>query len=633
MKMEKKVSVIAWVAFWCLTPHLTNAQHDSVKTVHLNEVVVTAAKFPKNLNETGKVVTVIDQEQLLRSSGKEVYQLLNEQAGLLVNGAGSNPGKDKSVYLRGANNDYTLILLDGIPLNDPSGFGGAFDLRLLPIDQIEYIEILTGSQSTLYGSDAIAGVINIITRKAPQQLFSGAGMISYGSYNTFNANASISGKTNLFGYHAIYARKQSGGISEARDASSTGTFDKDGFNQDALQLNLDITPHQKIFFQPFVRYTAYSGKYDAGAFQDDKQAFFDSELINYGMTGKYSFTKGALNVQYANNSTTRTYESSFGKYDFQGKFGHAEIFFHYDLGKTFQALAGLNYQSQKMGSGSTFFIDDSRNSVSPYISFFARNIKGFSAETGARYVSGLAGNNVLVYNINPSLLIRERIKLFANYSTGFKAPTLSQLYGQFGANEKLKPEESKNLEGGIQVLFPDNKITNLRATAFSRSIKDVIVYTQRYENFDQQNDYGVEVESKVKVNDKINVHVFYAFVEGRAKTRMGDRDTTYNNLFRRPKHSGGIDITYQATKHFFASVNLKIIGKRSDLFFNPDNFQQNLVWLREYAALNLYLEYNFGKDKFKVFADAKNLLDQKYEEVYGYNTMRFNMNAGISFKF
>src|SRR5205814_1295066 len=112
------------------------------------------------------VLTVITRQQLERSGGKDLSQVLSEQAGIYIGGANSNPGKDKSIYLRGARVDHTLITIDGVPVYDPSGIGANFDIRNLSIDNIERIEVLKGSQSTLYGSDAIAGVINIITRKA-----------------------------------------------------------------------------------------------------------------------------------------------------------------------------------------------------------------------------------------------------------------------------------------------------------------------------------------------------------------------------------------------------------------------------------------------------------------------------------
>ncbi|MBT1706090.1 TonB-dependent receptor plug domain-containing protein [Chryseosolibacter indicus] len=638
MKKERKVWAMTMIAFWLLASNQTKAQQDSLRTLNLNEVVVTATKFPKSIAETGKVVNVIDELQLQRSAGKDLSQLLNEQVGLVVNGAVSNPGKDKSVFLRGAKGDYTLILIDGVPLSDPSGIGGAFDLRLIPIDQVERIEILKGSQSTLYGSDAIAGVINIITKKSGDKPFNGFGTVSYGSYNTFKGNAGVSGSTRLWDYDLTYMRFQSDGISEAYDETGSGNFDKDGFNQDAFQLNLGFKPTEDISIRPFVRYSDFGGDYDAGSFADDPDAVYEASLLNYGLNGQYTFAKGAVNVLYAHDKTERDYITPFSSFPNKGHYDHGEVFSNYSFGKHIQLLAGLSYQRMEMNLPEASIKYRSLNITNPYVSFFINDISRFSIELGAREVIHSVYGHTFTYSINPTYKIGSVAKLFVNYSTGFKAPTLSQLYGQFGANEELNPEESRSIEGGVH-LFTKDKKANVRATLFSRKVDNVIIYTagemrDRYLNLDQQDDYGFEVEPVVQINENLNIGAFYSYVTGELTTPLATGgDTTYNNLIRRPKHSFGINATYAITKQLTVSMNFKTFGKRDDLFFNMNTFTQERVGLNSYQLLNLYAEYRLLAQRLKLFVDAKNILDQDYTEVYGYSTQGFNVQTGLSFNF
>ncbi|HEX3386670.1 MAG TPA: TonB-dependent receptor plug domain-containing protein, partial [Mucilaginibacter sp.] len=179
----------------------STAAHAQDTTRVLKDVVVTATKIDQKQSQTGKTITIITREELERSSGKTVSELLSEQADIIVNGAGSNPGLNKSIYLRGADNKYTLILLDGVLVSDPSGLGGAFDIRLLSIDQIDHIEILKGGQSTLYGSDAVAGVINIITKKNASRSPGINGVLTYGSYNTFKGSLGLNAQQKNIGYN------------------------------------------------------------------------------------------------------------------------------------------------------------------------------------------------------------------------------------------------------------------------------------------------------------------------------------------------------------------------------------------------------------------------------------------------
>ncbi len=626
MKKERKVWAITLIVLWWLAPNQTNAQQDSVR--QLNEVVITATKFPKNQSETGKVLTVIDEDQIRRSAGKDITQLLNEQVGLVVNGANSNPGKDKSVYLQGAKNEYTIILLDGVPLNDPSGVsGGAYDLRLISLDQVERIEILKGSQSTLYGSDAIAGVINIITKSGgakPAEFFS---MLGYGSYNTFRGNVGVQGSTETLDYSVGFSRISTDGISEATDANATG-FDKDGSAQNSFQANLGFHVNSKFLIKPFIRYNQFEGKYDGGAFTDDVLNEYAGTLLNTGVHVNYALRKGSVHAQYSYDQTDRSFDGTYGKSEYTGKFNHTEIFMNYELSKQIQLLAGITRQDLKMLDTASVEKNPSVVLTSPYVSVFA-NVGNFSAEAGGRYTNHTKFGEAFTYSINPSYRFQNGLKLFLNLSTGFKSPSLYRLYGQYGANPDLKPERSQSLEGGVQGIAIDSKM-EWRAVVFSRSVKDVIIYAYPTNiNLDQQDDKGIEVELSLQVTPKLKVSAFYAFVTGEVTTKTNNQDTVFNNLIRRPKNTVGVNAGYRVSDQLFMSLNLKTFGNRDDLYFDMNTFTNQSATLSAYALLDFHADYKLKNQKVTFFADVRNLLDQDYEEVYGYNTMGINVNGGI----
>jgi vitamin B12 transporter len=537
--------------------------------------------------------------------------------------------------LQGASNAYTLILIDGIPMNDPSDIsGGAFDLRLLPLDQVERIEILKGSQSTLYGTNAIAGVINIITKKSGEKKFGGFASANYGSYNTFKGNAGIMGSSKKFDYNVGYTRNSADGISEAKDPTGTNNFDKDGFTQNALQANFGIRPTDALSIKPFIRYNDFQGKYDAGAFADDTHDKYTSTLLNFGTSAQYQFQKGALNFLYGYDRSNRTYDDTYGKSEYKGRFNQVELFFNYDLSKRFQLLGGISQQWFKMLDTAATEKNPKTNLISPYLSVFLHNTGGFTLEVGGRYNQHSKYGNTFTYSLNPSYTIKNFLKLFFNYSTGFRAPSLNQLYGQYGANPNLKAEQSNNIESGFQLFTSDKKI-NLRAVVFDRQIKDVIIYTSagRYSNFDHQHDYGFEIEPSFNISNKITIKTSYVFVTGQVKTQVAGRDTTYHNLLRRPKNSIGVNVGYQVNSKLYMSINLKTFSLRNDMYFDLNSFTNKSASLSAYQLLDVYAEYKFLKGHLNLFAQLKNLLNQDYMEVYGYNTMRFNAVMGVKVKF
>lgn len=608
----------------------TQAQDSTAKKT-LDEVVVTATKYPVKLSETGKVVTIVSREQIERSSGKSLAQVLTEQTGIIVNGANSNPGKDKAIYLRGASNDFTLILLDGVPVNDPSGSGGAFDLRLFPVEQIDHIEILKGSQSTLYGSDAIAGVINIITKKRGNKNIGFTGGATYGSFNTFSGDAGVNGHTKLVDYNITYSYTNTDGISEAKDTTGKANFDKDGFTRHNVQANLSFRLSDKIKIAPYYRYGYYKGYFDADAFTDGNNSF-TYLLNNTGAVATIALPKGSITANYGYTYSQRNYVNDFGSSFFRGRFHSGEVYLTQALNSQVKLLAGVNYQSYGIRDTTLEKKNPEITIISPYVSFFLQSAEGIHLEVGGRYNHHSESGSHFTYSFNTSYLINKQVKAFANISSGFKTPTVFDLFGPsfWGSNPNLKPEQSSNIEGGVQLQAWQNKL-QVTATGFYRDVKNLIAYVgTRLINIDEQKDKGAELEATVTPDDKWTIKASYMYVTGSIYQTRSSKDTSYYNLLRRPKSTIVASIGYQATPQLYVSIGMQSIGKRSDLFFESvPPYGTIPVKLKAYTLLNAYAEYKLLGNKLRLFADAKNLTDANYTEVYGYGTPGINIQGGF----
>ena len=196
-----------------------------------------------------------------------------------------------------------------------------------------------------------------------------------------------------------------------------------------------------------------------------------------------------------------------------------------------------------------------------------------------------------------------------------------------------------SVEGGIQYYNEDNKF-NGRATLFSRNIKDVIfffynstTFVSQYINQDKQKDHGFELEATYNITKDINLKAFYAFVTGEITTKSGGKDTTYNNLLRRPKSSAGISLGAKVNKYFFTSTSLSAFGKRKDAYFDNSSFSTVYETLDSYVLWNIYAEYGFFKNRLKIFADFRNIMNSKYVETSGYATQGFSIYGGVRFSF
>ena len=223
-------------------------QKDSLsqKNVYnLDDVIVTANKIEQKQNTTGKLVSIITAADIKANTGRTLSEILNEQVGLYLPGALSNAGTVPSIYMRGASSGRTLVLIDGVPAGDPSMISNEFDLNLVPLSQVERVEILKGAQSTMYGSDAIGGVINIITKSRGQK--SWAGEYSTGTYGTHKLAIQHAHTFNKLSFVAGFENKSATGFSSATDIKNTGLFDKDGYQNKSWFVNVNYAFNEKYY--------------------------------------------------------------------------------------------------------------------------------------------------------------------------------------------------------------------------------------------------------------------------------------------------------------------------------------------------------------------------------------------------
>jgi vitamin B12 transporter len=651
--MKRKFFVVAAV----MISSLLQAQ-DTTRI--LDEVILTANKYPNKTSLTGKVVTIISREQLEKSGGKDLSQLLTEQAGVLISGANSNAGKDKSLYLRGGYVSHTLITMDGIPVYDPSGIGGNFDIRNLNVSNIERIEILKGSQSTLYGSDAIAGVINIITKKTTGKPLAGNARVSYGSNETFRTNTGINGKKGIVDYNASYSFHTTNGINETISDDNFPAADKDKFEQHSFQTNFGIKPTASVYIQPFFRYGTIKGDIDQGAFTDELDYTYSQKSWQAGLRNELTLGKSKFTFLYSYNNIERIYTDDsiksrngydiYSRGNYNGSEHFIDAYLHVPLNRQIKLTGGIDFRSSQsdqdylsissFGPYSTKYANDSlnQNQLGIYTAVNWNAASGFNLELGGRVNIHSEYGSHFVFNINPSYLINKQVKVFANLSSAYRTPSLYQLFSEYG-NRELDPEAGFTGEAGAQYFSVDNKFTG-RAVVFSRMVNDVIfffynpvTFSSQYINQDKQKDHGFELEASYKIANTTTLKAFYTYTTGEITTRQAGKDTTYNNLLRRPKSSIGINLTSQVSKNFFISTNIMSVGKRKDAYFDNTTFTTVYTTLKNYALWDIYAEYGFIKNKLKLFTDLRNITNSKYTEISGFNTLGFNGYGGILFSF
>ncbi len=637
--MSKKLTLFTGLLISCSL----FAQKDTLSGKLLDEVIVTANKLEQKQSSTGKVITVIDQSMIQKSSGKTVAQLLNEQVGITINGALNNAGSVQTIFMRGASPGRTLVLMDGIPVNDPSQITGDIDLNFFSLNNVERIEICKGAQSTMYGSDAIAGVINIITTKKnitePLHVKAGA---SAGNYDSYKSNVQLYGKTGKLIYNTSLATNKTGGFSSAYDSSGNKNFDRDGYAGNIASASIQLQATTPLLIKAFTQFSQYQSDVDASAFTDktnytihNRNFITGTGLVykekNLTVTGNYQFNRMHRNYN-DNASIPNATAYSMNDYDAVTHFG--EVFTSITLNNHFQLLSGVDYRYGSMnnqyrslsvfGPYNSSFKDTSANQQSVYSSLIFQH-KAISIEFGGRWNHHSRYGDNVTYTFNPSWKWNEHLRVFGSIATGSKAPTLYQLYSSNG-NLDLQPEKAITYEIGIQQVH--KKLTE-RWVFFYRNTDNGIDFNSisfKYFNYINQTSKGLEYEFTLEPIKKITLSGNYTWIasEETTQSRVNFSDTSYQYLLRRPKHTVNLTAGYAVNELFYVSIQGKYVSSRYDVgaYKKPD------VLLNSYFLLGAYASYKIGKN-LQVFMDLQNLTHQTFFDLRGYNSLPFLYTAGI----
>lgn len=616
--MRKTFQTLLWLI---AASNLAFAQ-DTLKTQTLTETVVIGTRFDVSSERSGKVIFKIKSDQL--STRFNVADGLNDVPGIQMDGNFGTPGTNLSYYVRGGRSRQTLIMLDGVPMNDPSGIDPFYDLRFVSTTQVAQVEILQGGLSTLYGSGASAGVINVQTKANQQDGVHGSVGVQAGSWNTYGQNFNLNGKQNKLSFQLLGSNLTSKGFSAAQEPEGANNYDNDGFRSrnGFLKLGYQLTASLKA--ELFGGIDWFDAEYDAGAFfdGDDSQRQKQSR-IGAKITQTYSKGSIALNVQHT--GINRDIKGSFPtEYDGSNWFG--EVVHKHDLNSNFTLLSGVGLQNLSYDEKDALSKDTtSFTLVDPYTSILFSLPAGFNLHAGVRLNNHSDYGSKLLYNINPSWLIglteNFSIKPFASVSTSYITPTLFQLHTPWGGNINLKPEESFNYEYGIS-FYAGDKVA-FTAVNFFREERDVIGYTTQYENIsDERKVKGVTLDIRYQPVQILTVSVDFAWVTSDDKA----------SFYRIPGRKMGVGAQINPLTSTQVSLRYQYTSDRTDLFFD-ESFNPVDVNLASYSLLDMSISQKLFKDHLSVYAAVYNVLDEGFTGVYGYTTRGRNFSVGLSYSF
>lgn len=624
------------------------ASEPSDKSRRFGELVITitANRSPTAIQRTGSAISVISGEEVAKNNQASMVNVLRNVPGLDVTETGG-PGGTTSVRIRGANAGQTLVLIDGVRVNDPSSGSGEFDFATIAPGLIDRVEVLRGPQSALYGSDAIGGVINIITKRG-RGPFQTAAQIEGGSYGTLLGNASVHGSKDAWSYafaiSALHSNKFSSyGYRVRRIEATRPKLESDPVTRYGGYGRIGYDPGGPFRAEIATMGTFTRADYDAGfgTFPDTGSRFTSAFHSTYAKLDLDTFDKRVQHsLRLYTNRMRRHYDSiSYGintlpantfhdKYDYIGLRHGAEYqanigldrFGTLTLGGRIERESVENYSETLLPApvAKTKNIGTSQNSRAIFALWQVALGQRLDLSLGGRIDHYPNVTTFRTWRATAAYRIDETgTKLRASAGTGGKVPTLYQLYAPFFGTATLKPEESFGGDIGIDQRFLDGRL-KLSATLFHNRMKNLIDFdfgTFTFQNIARAQTSGVELEGEAVLWPE------YLVLKGSyTNMRAVDRKTGLR-LPRREDHTGKVALTITPAPKWTIEPSLTLVGKR----FSSTNQTQRLA---PYARLDALVSYKVN-DNLDVYVRGENLTNSYYEDVRNYGTTGRAVYAGM----
>ncbi|MEQ9517971.1 MAG: TonB-dependent receptor [Parvibaculum sp.] len=579
------------------------------------EIVVTATRTEVATSQVGSSISVLTSEEIEKRQYSFTVDALRSIPGVTISQNGAFGGA-ATVRIRGAASDQTLVLIDGVIVNDPASPGAGFNFASLDPNDIERIEVLRGPQSTLYGSQAIGGVVNIITKRADTP-FAYSAFVEAGSYNTVRSGGTVLGKEGNTDYRVSLSGIRSSGISKADE--NQGNREEDGYRGYTVGGNVGHNLTEAFRLEADVRYAENRSEFDAfgGVGGDGDRVGYTRELQT-SATAHLSTFDGLLENQLtASHAFIDRDDEANGVRNFSatGSRTALEYLGAITPSDMWNVIVGAKTEEAEIKGGQSLRTD------SVFTQVQVLPVEQLSLIGGVRYDDHETAGGVTTFRFTGAYDVVETGTIFrASWGEGFKSPTPFQLTfaccGALGPNTGLKPEESRGWDAGIEQQFFGDRL-NLQVNYFQQDITNQITFQAgRYENIAQVEADGWEFVATARPVDWLDVSG--NFTHQTAKDKI-----TEQRLARVPVNLASLHVTTYPTEDLSVGASVTYNGRETEVFGALDNEDWTRVDLRSAYQVSETVE---------LFGRVENLFDQKYQDISGYGTPGLSGFVGVRVK-